>query len=40
MTQPTERERTPILFRVILAAAAGYLLLRLVQTIIWLIERL
>jgi hypothetical protein len=33
-------EPTPILFRVVLVAAALYLLLRFVQGIAWVVERL
>ena len=41
MTEPSSHdEPTPILFRLLLAAAAGYLLLRAVQAVVWLVERL
>lgn len=39
MTQGRE-ERTPVLFRVVLVAAALYLLIRFGQGVAWVIERL
>jgi len=40
MSQPEAEERVPLSFKVLVGAAAAYLLLRLVQGVVWLIDLL
>ena len=40
MSQPEAEERTPLGFKILVGAAAAYLLLRLVQGLAWLVDLL
>lgn len=38
MTQPATDEKAPLTFKLLVGAAAAYLLLRLVQGVVWFVD--
>ena len=40
MNQPEVEERAPLGFKILVGAAAAYLLLRLMQGVVWLVDLL